>query len=333
MRAPREQEAQERAWEIVSRSFDAREPRPRRRSAKPLVAVVTAAVVIAAAVSPPGQALLGSLGDAVTVDESTPALFSLPAPGRLLVTTRGGTWVVEEDGSRRRLGDYEDAAWSPFGRYVVATRDDELTALEPDGDVRWKLARRDVGSPAWGGTETDTRIAYVSAGKLRVVGGDGRGDQAVGPAAAVRPAWAPATTRRLAYVDAAGHVRVRGTGAPRAPRARTVPAAIAWTRRGELVVALGGRAAAISPTGRIARLSEGRVLVGNRTVFAAETQLGTIAWSADGRWLLVTWPEADQWVFVRVAGTRRIETVSGISRQLGGAARTIAWGPPEPRDP
>jgi hypothetical protein len=134
-------------------------------------------------------------------------------------------------------------------------------------------------------------------------------------------------------VDANGRVRLRGTEAPRASRAQESPAAVAWTRKGELVVALGGRAAAVSPTGRIARLADGRVLVGNRTVFAAETRLGIVAWSPDGRWLLVTWPEADQWVFVRVAGKRRIETVSGISRQLGGAARTVSWGPPEPEEP
>ena len=44
-----------------------------------------------------------------------PALFSLPAPGRLLVTADSGAWVVEQDGSKRLLGAYREASWSPFG--------------------------------------------------------------------------------------------------------------------------------------------------------------------------------------------------------------------------
>jgi hypothetical protein len=44
--------------------------------------------------------------------------------------------------------------------------------------------------------------------------------------------------------------------------------------------------------------------------------LGQLAWSPDGRWLLVSWPAADQWVFVRVAGTPRIAAVSRIARQF-----------------
>ena len=43
--------------------------------------------------------------------------------------------------------------------------------------MRWSLARPDVRFPRWGGTKTDTRIAYLSGGQLRVVGGDGKGDR------------------------------------------------------------------------------------------------------------------------------------------------------------
>jgi hypothetical protein len=48
-----------------------------------------------------------------------------------------------------------------------------------------------------------------------------------------------------------------------------------------------------------------------------------VAWSPDGHWLLVTWPTADQWVFVRVAGTREIVAGATISRQFGGSFPTI----------
>ena len=44
--------------------------------------------------------------------------------------------------------------------------------------------------------------------------------------------------------------------------------------------------------------------------------LGALAWSPDGRWLLVSWPAADQWVFIRVVGKPRIAAVSRIAEQL-----------------
>ena len=50
-----------------------------------------------------------------------------------------------------------------------------------------------------------------------------------------------------------------------------------------------------------------------------------VSWSPDGRWLLVTWPAANQWVFVRVVGAPRIEAVSRISDQFssGGVPRAF----------
>ena len=44
--------------------------------------------------------------------------------------------------------------------------------------------------------------------------------------------------------------------------------------------------------------------------------LRALAWSPDDRWLLVSWPAADQWVFVRVAGKPRIAAVSRIAEQF-----------------
>ena len=106
--------------------------------------------------------MLDGVREVVGVEKAQPALFSLPAPGRLLVAADSGAWVVDEDGSKRRLGSYREASWSPFGRFVVASRRNELVALTPGGEVRWTLARPDVRFPRWGGTKTDTRIAYLS---------------------------------------------------------------------------------------------------------------------------------------------------------------------------
>jgi WD40 repeat protein len=53
--------------------------------------------------------------------------------------------------------------------------------------------------------------------------------------------------------------------------------------------------------------------------------LRQLAWSPDGRWLLVSWPAADQWVFVRVAGMPRIAAVSRIARQFSARSARDAF--------
>ena len=67
-----------------------------------------------------------------------------------------------------------------------------------------------------------------------------------------------------------------------------------------------------------------RVHGGQSTVFLLEQRVlfnGTgvftdLAWSPDGRWLLVGWQTADQWVFVRAQDERRIRASSGVSAQF-----------------
>jgi len=65
-----------------------------------------------------------------------------------------------------------------------------------------------------------------------------------------------------------------------------------------------------------------------RRVFAGAGTLEGLAWSPDGRWLLVTWPAANQWVFVRADG-RGIRAVSNISEQFRSRSfpRIEGWMP------
>jgi hypothetical protein len=284
---PGEHEARERSWAVVRAAFGEREPQPRRRSWRPVVAIALAVAVVAGLLSPPGRAVLDEIREVVGVEESAPALFSLPAPGRLLVTADSGAWVVEEDGSKRRLGSYREASWSPFGRFVVASRRNELVALTPEGEVRWSLARPDVRFPRWGGTKTDTRIAYVSNGELRVVGGDGKDDRLLDSRPALRaPLWRPGSAHVLVYERRDGSIRVVDvdTGAQ---LERKVPE----TFLGQADL----------------RLAHQLLGAGN---FAPPVR------SPDGRWLAVGWPEADQLVFVRVAGGRQLRAVANVSSQF-----------------
>ena len=208
---PDEAGAAERAWRVVDAAFESREPvRWSRKHRGPLVALVAAGATLVAALTPPGMAVVDRFRDAVGREPARPALVELPAPGRLLVLSSDGPWVVREDGSKRLLGDYEDASWSPRGLFVVATRGRQLVALDPEsGDPRWSLSRAEpVKDPRWGGVGLDTRIAYRTGATLHVVAGDGSPDTAITDGIApVAPAWKP-DSHVLAYADAAGRVHV-----------------------------------------------------------------------------------------------------------------------------
>jgi hypothetical protein len=243
--APDEQDAGERSWEVVRRAYEERLPAPRERRWRPVVAVAAGVAIVAAALSPPGLAVWSSLRDAVRgAQTAKPALFSLPAPkSRLLVNSAEGAWVVQSDGSKRLLGGYREASWSPHGLYLAAIHGDELRALEPNGHVHWSIGRAGLASPRWSSHGNgDERVAYFAGPTLRVVGGDGRGDHALARKVdPVAPAWRP-HTHVVAYVDGAGRVAVRNadTGAVEWTAAFSqLPRALAWSGDGRYLLARG----------------------------------------------------------------------------------------------
>ena len=299
--APHEHDAAERAWEVVRTAYESREPVAwPRRHARPLVAGALVAAAVAAVVSPPGRSVVHSLRKAVGVEHAQTELFSLPTRGRLVVSGKGGAWVVSPDGSRRRLGAYRDAAWSPHGLYVVAVRRDELVALDPKGNVRWTLPRRSPRFPAWTGTFTDTRIAYIAGGRLHVVGGDSKGDRTIGAAAQIPPVW-----RRTWVVAYSNGRKIVGYDT----RSQSVVPHMALRRGGPTVQHRAGQS---------------QVVLGGRVLFRGTGVFDQVVRSPDGRWLLVTWPTADQWVFIRIH-PRKIVGVSRISSQFGGFPRVGGW--------
>jgi hypothetical protein len=356
---PVDPQAEERAWEIVREAYVRREPAVRRRSPiRPaLVLAAIGVAVVAAALSPPGRAVVNAVRKSIGIEGAQPALFQLPAPGRLLVSGPGGTWVVAADGSTRRLGAFSQASWSPHALFVVAAEKNELATVEPaSGQVHWQLARPAIDFPRWGGTRTDTRIAYLTTSRLHVVAGDGTGDRRSVRTARVAPVWKPGTNAHvLAYVDRRGRLTVanedRGVvslrsrpyvgvhGIAWSPDGRTV----ALAARGEValfdvatgdahvVPVEGVRALAFASDGRLALLRGNGVLLVSgksvRTLFVAPSRLAGLAWSPDGRWLLSSLPQADQWVFVQTRGARRVLAVSHIRRQFGGEPSLDGWAP------
>jgi len=346
-RAPDEHGAEERTWDVVATAFAGRAPVHRRRRT-PLRAALVLAVVgalTAIAFTPPGHAVLTSVRKAIGVEHAEPALYRLPTAGRILA----GGWLVNADGSTRHLGDYEETSWSPFGRFIVGVKPNQLVALEPNGEVHWTLARPAARSPRWAGTHADTRIAYLSGNRLHVVAGDGTGDRAFGPAAAatVAPAWRAGTPLTLAYADAQGRVRALQPDSGRvlfATHGGVPPLHLVWSPDGTRLVVVRARSLdvyradgrRVSHTGghfvdavfvgdRLAVLSTHGVALDGRTLFRTTGRLHQVVASPDGRWLVLTWPQADQWLFVPTRGRARFRAVANIVEQLGGAFRVDGW--------
>jgi len=347
---------EERAWDVVRRAYEERTPQPHRRRVHPALVpalVVLAAVIVAAVLSPPGRAVFERVREAVGVEHADPALFSLPAPGRLLVvsTDGGGVWLVRDNGFKRRLGSYADAQWSPHGLYAVATTRDHLVALDEDAHVRWSLARPEAALPRWAGTLTDTRIAYLARSGLRIVGGDGRGDRLLDSTATqVAPAWFPGRFD-LAYISGSGTVVRRDalTGTVRWRRqADLLPLSLEWSDDGRLLAltsatrvtvfdagghvvrtigSLGARLTTSAFKPRSHQLAVAVRLAGRtelklvdvdhpgraKLLFAGPGSFGDIVWSPDGTTLLVDWPTANQWIFLR---GQKVHAVGNIREEF-----------------
>ncbi len=201
---PGADEARERGLVLVGEACAERRTAPRAALPRLAIALATAALLTALLLSPAGAAVRGWIDDAFTagVRHAEPALTELPGGGRLLVQSPSGPWVVQPDGTRRLLGRYEEATWSPHGLFVAAASGRTLSAIEPDGTPRWSIsAPGRIGEPRW--SPSGFRIAYRAGGSLRVERADGTAGTPIAAAsAAVAPAWYPPGPHLLAYVDA-----------------------------------------------------------------------------------------------------------------------------------
>jgi hypothetical protein len=366
---PGDEAAERRGREVVGEAF-AQRRRP-RRNPLPRLALAMAIVALLAALllTPAGAAVRDWVDDVFTagVPNAEPGLTGIPGGGRLLVQTPAGPWVVQPDGSRRLLGDYGGATWSPRGLFVGAVGGRTLSAVEPDGTPHWSLSSAaTVSDPRW--SPSGFQVAYRSGAQLRVVGADGSDDRLLDPSVEpIAPAWGPSAPGLVAYIDADGSLRVAGidsegnaSASAAAPgivnlewaggsstllesspgslrvRSLTVDKLAARLDIGpprELALPTGNgvRDAALSPGGDIVAAlltphSSGlpRSLVvlfdlrsgESRRLLSTPGRLAQLAWSPDASRLLISWPDADQWLFVPTEGRARVRAVGQISEQF-----------------
>jgi hypothetical protein len=336
LRAPEEAEAELRSWEVVRAAYEERTPvNPSPRNRRLALAVAAGVLLLALGLSPAGAKVVDLVRDVVETGEpnAKPQLRSLPTAGELLVQSEDGPWIVRQDGSKRLLGDYDTASWSPHGVYVVVGQGRELAALDTEGNVRWTFpAPGVVREPRWSGSATDTRIAYLSGDDLRVIAGDGNPttDHLIARnVTPVAPVWRPIGYSKvtgslfvLSYLDGAADVRT--VDADTGGRVSTTP-----PDRERLTAPSSGqsRGPALSPDGRslaaIRTTREGDQLSLRRdghteVLFRARGRLTGPTWSPDGRWLLIGWPAADQWLFIDTQHRGRVVPFDRISEQFGG---------------
>lgn len=331
---PGDAEGEERSWDVVRAAYGERAPAPPlARGRRVAVALAVAGLALAVGLSPAG-AKVGELVEDVIgfgAGDARPALRSLPTAGELLVESEQGVWVVQEDGSKRLLGDYGEASWSPRGLFVAAADGRQLVAVDPSGEVRWTLsAPAPVADPRW--SPSGFRIAYRSGEDLWVVAGDGTGERVVArDVAPVAPAWRPlgegkltpdgSGSHVLSYVEAAKDVRTvdADTGARLATRTEDMDLLS--------TPATGARAGATSPdAGSLARIvyrrgGEELVLLREgsarqRVLLSGLGRLTGPSFSPDGRWLLVGLPQADQWLFIPTERPGRLVAFDRISEQF-----------------
>jgi hypothetical protein len=216
-----------------------------------------------------------------------------------------------------------------------------------------------VSHPAWS-TADGFAVAYLERRSLRVVAGNG--DPATNrivrrDAAPVTPAWRPHSDRVLTYATTAGALItvdvVSGDVVARSPASAEPTLSMAWSAGGRNLVALrshsvavlnraghvvrtvslpgAAREVAVHRSGRrVAAVIGSRVVeVGLRESFRRQLFQGSvhgIAWSQDGRRLLVGWQGADQWLILGPG--RRVRALHGVSGELGAAGgfpRVAAW--------
>jgi hypothetical protein len=227
-----------------------------------------------------------------------------PSGFRIAYLSGGALRVVAGDGTADRLlvpaAGPALPAWRPGARHVLAYADRSGRVVVADADFRDRLWRSARGEPAlelaWSGD--GRRLVARGRTSLRTFSRSGRLLRTV-TFPALEPTPQPARS-----------AQAPGGGAPST-------AATA----GLVAFAPGGHELALvrrqpgTATREVVLLTDEPDPGSPRRLFAAPG-LGGVAWSPDGRWVLVSWDANDQWVFVSADGSREVRTAGRIAERF-----------------
>ncbi|MDX6618963.1 MAG: hypothetical protein QOK36_1349 [Gaiellales bacterium] len=368
--APGEVEAGERGRRLLLAAYAERTRSRRRRRCLPRMSWPVLAALLTA-LTAGAIAVAGHLRDGGSSRASRASFAPAELEGGVVLALGNGVaYTVTARGRVRALGPAADGDLSPRGLNAVLASGSGLVAVHvADGQVRWRVpAPGPVSLPRWSlerMVPPCCRVAYLAAGALFVVGGDGRGSRRVAAhALAVAPAWRPrGAAHELAYV-APGGIRIAATDGDRpqrrVPAARN-PIGLSWRADGRVF-------AAVDRTGVTLYRADGRRLqrvavrggtaiggsftrAGNRLVVLRRdangrvtllvrgaagplravrhltlTAVGDLRLSPDGRHALLASREGDEWVDIRLRDGH-VRVLRDIGRRLraGFAPQALAW--------
>lgn len=248
--------------------------------------------------------------------------------GLFVLAWRGRDLSAVEPGGRvrwslSRTEEIRSASWSPPDGFRVAyLTGSQLRIVNGDGtgDRRYATASARV-SPAWRPGRGHVLAYADSAGRVRVAAVDERRRRwRSGRLRGLRRlAWSPSGDRLLA-LTATRLIIFNGAGdvvRERALRAGGQAQDAAWAPKGDRIAL--ARHDARRERSDIVLVTPARSGA-QRLLFSGPGRFGRLAWSPDGRRLLVPWPRADQWLFLQPGSAAPVTAVANIAGQFDPAA-------------